>query len=106
VFDENSVALRLKRQPLGRCVLDRIKVSASALLNHSEVTERAEYRHVVPGHPPLCNLSALDAEHRSEIKCRFGARREERDQLVPFACPRRSPMRLRDSPSATKCVTV
>ena len=40
-----------------------------------KVTERAEYRHVVPGHPPLCDLSALDAEHRPEIKFRLGTGR-------------------------------
>jgi hypothetical protein len=40
-----------------------------------KVTERAEYRHVVPRHPPLCDLAALNAEHRPEIKFRFGTRR-------------------------------
>src|ERR1700722_15110568 len=39
-----------------------------------KVTERAEDRHVVPRHPPLCDLSALDAEHRPEIKFRLATR--------------------------------
>ena len=40
-----------------------------------KVAERSEYRHVVPGHPPLCDLSAFDAEHRPEIKLRLATRR-------------------------------
>ena len=39
-----------------------------------KVAERAEYRHVVPGYPPLCDLSTLDAEHCAEIKFRFAIR--------------------------------
>jgi hypothetical protein len=37
-----------------------------------KVAELPEYRHVVPGHPPLCDLPALHAEHRPEIKLRSG----------------------------------
>jgi hypothetical protein len=33
-----------------------------------KVAECPEYRHVVPGYPPLRDLSVLDAEHCPEIK--------------------------------------
>ena len=39
------------------------------------MAECPEYRHVVPGHPPLCDLTAFDAEHRAEIKLSPSARR-------------------------------
>jgi len=42
------------------------------------VAECPEYRHVVPGHPPLCDLSAFDAEHCPEIKLRLATRRWKR----------------------------
>jgi hypothetical protein len=41
------------------------------------VAECPEYRHVVPGHPPLCDLSAFDAEHCPEIKLRLATRRRK-----------------------------
>src|SRR6202162_4004634 len=40
-----------------------------------KVAERPEYRHIVPGHPPLCDLSAFDAEYCPEIKLRLTTRR-------------------------------
>jgi len=40
-----------------------------------KVAECLEYRHVVPGHPPLCDLSAFDAEHCPEIKLCLATRR-------------------------------
>ena len=40
-----------------------------------KMAERPEDRHVVPGHPPLCDLSAFDAEHCPEIKLRLPPRR-------------------------------
>jgi hypothetical protein len=40
-----------------------------------KVAECPEDRHVVPGHPPLCDLSAFDAEHCPEIKLRLPPRR-------------------------------
>src|SRR5262249_36291767 len=42
------------------------------------VGECPEYRHVVPGHPPLCDLSVFDAEHCPEIKLHPAARRWKR----------------------------
>jgi len=36
-----------------------------------KVAECPEYAHVVPGHPPLCDLSAFEAEHCAEIKSRL-----------------------------------
>jgi hypothetical protein len=38
-----------------------------------KVTERTEDCHVVPGHPPFCDLSVFDSEYCSEIKSRFSA---------------------------------
>src|SRR6516162_1970829 len=40
-----------------------------------EVAECPKDGHVVPGHPPLCDLSTLDAEHCPEIKLRPATRR-------------------------------
>jgi len=40
-----------------------------------KVAECPEYRHVVPGHPPLCDFSVFDAEHSPEIKLRPATRR-------------------------------
>src|SRR5690242_9996880 len=40
-----------------------------------KMAECPEYAHVVPNHPPLCDLSVFDAEHRAEIKSRFATRR-------------------------------
>ena len=40
-----------------------------------KVAECPEYRHVVPGHPPLCDLSAFDAEDCPEVKLRLATRR-------------------------------
>ena len=53
-----------------------------------KVTERAEYRHVVPGHPPLCDLSALMWKTAPEIKFRFSTRGGN-GPIGPFVCPRR-----------------
>jgi hypothetical protein len=36
-----------------------------------KVAQCPEYRHIVPGHPPLCDLSAFEAEHCPEIKLRL-----------------------------------
>jgi len=36
-----------------------------------KVSECPEYRHVVPGHPPLRDLSAFDTKHCPEIKLRL-----------------------------------
>ena len=41
----------------------------------SATRKMAEDRHVVPGHPPLCERSAFDAEHCPEIKLRLLPRR-------------------------------
>src|SRR5215472_8165015 len=43
-----------------------------------KVAKCPEYRHVVPSHPPLCDLSSFDAEHGPEIKLRLATRRRER----------------------------
>ena len=43
-----------------------------------KVAKCPEYRHVVPGHPPLCDLSSFNAEHGPEIKLRLATRRRER----------------------------
>src|SRR5690242_20709083 len=40
-----------------------------------KMAECPEYAHVVPGHPPLCDLSVFDAEHCTEIKSRLATRR-------------------------------
>ena len=40
-----------------------------------KMTECPEYRHIVPGHPPLCDLSAFNTEHCPEIKLRPSTRR-------------------------------
>jgi hypothetical protein len=42
-----------------------------------KVTECPEYRHIVPGYPPLCDLSVFDAEHCPEIKLRLATRRRK-----------------------------
>src|SRR5215472_18907537 len=49
------------------------------------VAECPEYRHVVPGHPPFCDLSAFDAEHCPEIKLRLATRRWKRSHW-PLLC--------------------
>src|SRR6516164_2825073 len=43
-----------------------------------KVAKCPEYRHVVPGHPPLCDLSSFDAEHSPEIELRLATRGWER----------------------------
>ena len=40
-----------------------------------KVAECPQYRHVVPGHPPLCDFSIFDAAHCPEIKLRPATRR-------------------------------
>jgi len=40
-----------------------------------KMAECPEDRHVVPGHPPFCDLTAFDAEHCPEIKLRLPPRR-------------------------------
>src|SRR5690242_10381615 len=52
-----------------------IRQLARALSTAWQVTECPEHGHAVPGHPPFCNLSALDAEYRSEINLRLAPRR-------------------------------
>src|SRR5215831_8377788 len=42
-----------------------------------KVAECSEDGHVVPGHPPLCDLSAFNAEHCPEIKLRLATRRRK-----------------------------
>ena len=43
----------------------------SLFLATRKVSECLEYRHVVPGYPPLCDFSAFDAENCPEIKLRL-----------------------------------
>jgi len=50
-----------------------------------KVAECPEYRHVVPGHPPLCDFSVFDAEHCPEIKSRPATRRWKWPQW-PLLC--------------------
>ena len=56
---------------------DAIGLRFPCLSATRKVAERAEYRHIVPRHPPLRDLSSLDAEHRPKIKFRFGTRRRK-----------------------------
>ena len=50
--------------------------SLSALVSATrQVTECSEYCHIIPGHPPLRDLSAFDAENSSKIKFRPAPRR-------------------------------
>ena len=57
-----------------------------------KVAELAEYRHVVPGNPPLGDLSGFDAEDRPEIELRLATWRRKRADwsllraLIPGPC--------------------
>src|SRR3954469_16529998 len=70
--------MRLATEPLHATPLRPADQSASLSTLFSatrQVAECSEYHHIIPGHPPFCDLSAFDAEHCSKIKFRLASRR-------------------------------
>src|SRR4051794_34103828 len=70
--------MRLAKEPLHAIPLRPAdqSTSLSALFSATrQVTECSEYRHIIPSHPPFCDLPAFDAEHCAKIKFRLASRR-------------------------------
>jgi hypothetical protein len=67
---------RFKATPIRACLRRRglVGLRPSPLFSATwKMAECSEYRHVVPGHPPLCDLSAFYAEHCPEVELRLAA---------------------------------
>ena len=69
------------------------------------MAECPEDRHVIPGHPPLRDLSALDTEHCPEIKLRVATRRWN-GPISPCCVPSYVVHAATRFPSATRSLMV
>ena len=84
-------------------VINRIEVPIFSATR--KVAECPEDRHVIPGHPPLRDLSALDTEHCPEIKLRVATRRWN-GPISPCCVPSYVVHAATRFPSATRSLMV